>query len=84
MDFKSKVLDVVRSIPKGQTMSYSEVAALAGSPGAARAVGNIMKQNYDNSVPCHRVIRADGKPCGYNRGGPEKKLQILQSEGAIK
>jgi len=64
-------------------MSYGEVAALAGSSGAARAVGNIMKQNYDNTIPCHRVIRADGKPCGYNRGGPEKKLQILRSEGAI-
>lgn len=84
MDFKSKVLDIVRNIPRGKTMSYGEVAAMAGSPGAARAVGNIMKQNYDNAVPCHRVIRADGKPCGYNRGGPEKKMQILQSEGAIK
>jgi methylated-DNA-[protein]-cysteine S-methyltransferase len=84
MDFKNKVLDIVRNIPRGKTMSYGEVAALAGSPGAARAVGNIMKQNYDDSVPCHRVIRADGMPSDYNRGGAEKKLQILQSEGAIK
>jgi alkylated DNA nucleotide flippase Atl1 len=43
-----------------------------------------MKQNYDDSVPCHRVIRADGMPSDFNRGGAEKKLQILQSEGAIK
>lgn len=83
MDFKSKVLDIVRHIPKGQTMSYGEVAAIAGSPGAARAVGSIMKQNYDPSVPCHRVIRSNGTTGGYNRG-EENKINLLQSEGAIK
>ncbi|MDQ5943694.1 MAG: methylated-DNA-[protein]-cysteine S-methyltransferase [Patescibacteria group bacterium] len=83
MEFKSKVLDVVRNIPKGQTMTYGEVAALAGSDGAARAVGNIMKQNYDPTVPCHRVVRSDGTAGGYNRG-EQNKISILQSEGAIK
>ena len=72
MDFKSKVIDVVRNIPSGQTMSYGEVAAIAGSPGAARVVGSIMKQNYDPTVPCHRVIRSDGSVGGYNRGEKNK------------
>jgi len=83
MEFKSKVLDVVRNIPRGQTMTYGEVAALSGSPGAARAVGNIMKQNYDPTVPCHRVVRSDGTAGRYNRG-EQNKIAILQSEGAIK
>jgi O-6-methylguanine DNA methyltransferase len=83
MDFKSKVLDVVRKIPRGQTMTYGEVASLAGSTGAARAVGSIMKQNYDPSVPCHRVVRSDGSVGEYNRG-EKNKIALLQSEGAIK
>ncbi len=84
MSFTTKVYEVVSSIPKGKTMTYSEVAALAGSPGAARAVGTILSKNFNPSVPCHRVIRADGKLGNYNRGGSEKKKQILQSEGALK
>lgn len=81
--FADKVKDVVRRIPRGQTMSYGEVAAYAGSPGAARAVGNIMHDNYDPTVPCHRVIRSDGTPGCYNRGGPDKKLKLLRSEGVV-
>lgn len=81
--FTDKVREVVRSIPRGQTMTYGEVAAYAGSPGAARAVGNIMKHNFDPTVPCHRVIRSDGKIGDYNRGGAEAKLKLLQSEGVV-
>ena len=79
--FADKVKEVVRKIPKGQTMSYGEVAAFAGSLGAARAVGNIMHNNYDLTVPCHRVIHADGTPGCYNRGGAEAKLKLLRKEG---
>ncbi len=43
-----------------------------------------MKANYDPEIPCHRVIRSDGKIGEYNRGGPEAKLRILKEEGAIK
>ncbi len=80
--FRERVLAVVRSIPRGETMTYGEVAALAGSPGAARAVGSIMKSNYDPSVPCHRVIRADGTLGEYNRGA-ERKDELLRQEGAL-
>jgi len=81
--FRERVLRVVKSIPEGQTMTYGAVAAAAGSPGAARAVGTIMSHNYDNSVPCHRVIRSDGTLGRYNRGD-EQKRERLVAEGAIK
>jgi methylated-DNA-[protein]-cysteine S-methyltransferase len=67
--FSDKVRDIVRKIPKGKTMTYKEVAARAGNPKAARAVGAVMRTNYDPSIPCHRVIASDGSMGGYNRGG---------------
>lgn len=82
--FKERVLQVVREIPKGETLSYADVARRAGSPGAARAVGTIMKGNYDKTVPCHRVIRSDGKIGDYNRGGRERKLKLLEEERGYK
>ncbi|MBI4088817.1 MGMT family protein [Candidatus Kaiserbacteria bacterium] len=81
--FAKRVRDAVKQIPKGQTKSYGEVAHAAGYPGAARAVGQVMKNNHDPSVPCHRVIRADGKVGGYNRGGSEEKKRLLKVEHAI-
>lgn len=80
MTFADKVRKVVQAIPRGQTMTYGEVAAYAGSPGAARAVGSIMKQNFDPTIPCHRVVRADGAG-KYNRGGMQTKLELLRQEG---
>lgn len=82
MAFKDRVLGVVKAIPRGSILSYVEVASQAGSPGAARAVGSIMKANYDPLVPCHRVIRSDGKLGEYNRGA-EKKVELLQREGYL-
>lgn len=81
MTFKEKVLAIVRRIPKGKTMTYKEVARRTGSPNASRAVGSIMRKNFDPSVPCHRVVGSDGKMHGYNRGGPAKKRAILRAEG---
>ena len=80
--FAARVRAVVRQIPKGKTLPYMEVARCAGSPGAARAVGTVMKNNYDSTVPCHRVIRADGSLGGYNRGEARKR-QLLREEGAL-
>lgn len=59
------------------------VAERAGYPGAARAVGTVMKRNYDPSVPCHRVVRSDGRIGAYNRGGEEAKRELLRAEGAF-
>ena len=81
--FKTRVEEVVRSIPEGETRTYGEVAHAAGYPRAARAVGMVMASNQDKSVPCHRVIRADGKIGGYNAiNGPSKEA-LLRAEGAI-
>ncbi len=82
MTFKEKVYKIVSKISKGKTLTYGEVAELAGSPGAFRAVGNIMSKNWDPKIPCHRVVRADGNPGGYNRG-KRNKVRILKKEGAI-
>jgi len=82
--FTERVYTVVAKIPRGKTMTYAEVARRAGSPHAARAVGNIMHNNPDTKrVPCHRVVRSDGTVGGYARG-TKKKIEILRSEGAIK
>ena len=79
--FQDNIRAVVRKIPKGKVMTYKEVAKASGRPTAARAVANVMANNYDDTVPCHRVIRSDGSLGGYNRGGIEKKRSILNSEG---
>lgn len=78
--FTESVYEVVRRIPRGQTLTYKQVADLVGRPRAYRAVGNILNKNYDESIPCHRVIRSDGRLGGYNRGAMTKKV-ILQKEG---
>lgn len=80
-DFRERVLQVVKGIPKGKVMTYGEVARKAGNSRAARAVGLHMKQNFDPSIPCHRVVRSDGSVGEYNRGGPNKKRELLEQEG---
>lgn len=78
--FTDRVRRVVAQIPKGSTLSYGEVARRAGAPRAARAVGAAMRRNFDDKIPCHRVVRADGSAGGYNRGGPEAKRRLLDAE----
>ncbi len=82
LTFNEKVRDTVRKISKGKTLSYKEVAIQAGNPNAARAVARIMAGNYDEAIPCHRVIRSDGTLGGYNRGGIRVKRKLLLREGA--
>lgn len=77
--FADRVRAVVAKIPKGETMTYRQVAERAGSPRAFRAVGNVLNKNYDPNIPCHRVVRSDGTTGGYNRGA-ERKREILQEE----
>ena len=79
--FADRVREAVKQIPKGQTRSYGEVAKAIGHPGAARAVGMIMANNRDKTVPCHRVIRADGTIGGYNRLRGTSKRALLIKEG---
>jgi O-6-methylguanine DNA methyltransferase len=80
MDFTARVLSVVRRIPAGRVATYGDVAALAGQPRAARAVGNIMRDCRRPDVPCHRVVAAGGRLGGY--GGSETlKRSLLLAEG---
>lgn len=80
--FSESVYEVVKKIPKGKTLTYTEVALKAGNVKAVRAVGNILNKNYDPKIPCHRVIRSNGHIGGYNRGA-KNKVKILKAEKAI-
>ena len=82
-NFSKEVFGIVRKIPHGGFLTYKEVAKLAGRPGACRAVGNILNKNPDfKAIPCHRVIRTDGKIGGY-RHGAKRKIALLRKEGII-
>ena len=79
--FQREVLSVLRSIPRGEVVSYGELAALAGRPGAQRAVGSICAGNrYAFFVPCHRVVAANGIG-GYGSAGVAVKRRLLALEG---
>ncbi len=80
-NFAERVYAVVSGIPRGKVMTYKEVAIKAGKPLAARAVGTLMAHNYNPAVPCHRVVRSDGRIGDYNRGGAPRKLELLWEEG---
>jgi len=78
--FPSRVLSLVRRIPPGRVATYGDIARLAGFPGAARAVGNVMRTSKRPDVPYHRVVAAGGRLGGY--GGREAlKRALLLAEG---
>lgn len=81
--FHRRVYEMVRTIPPGHSLSYGEVAALVGAPGAARAVGQAMAHNpFAIVVPCHRVVAAGGRVGGFSaRGGVATKLRMVALEG---
>ena len=80
--FQLKVWNFLKSIPKGKTKTYKEVAIAIKKPKSARAVANACANNPNPpKIPCHRVIRSDGGLGGYSgRGGINKKLKLLRSE----
>ncbi len=81
-DFQRRVLRRCRRIPYGKTLTYGELAAQAGHPGAARAVGNCMAANpVPLIIPCHRVVASGGKLGGYSAvGGLKMKRRLLELE----
>lgn len=81
--FQERVWQALREIPYGATRSYDDIAVAIGSPGARRAVGRANGQNpFAIIVPCHRVIGADGKLCGYG-GGLWRKQFLLDLERTV-
>ena len=81
-EFGRRVLAAVRRIPAGRVATYGDVAAAAGRPRAARAVGTLMRGCSAPDVPCHRVIAAGGRLGGY--GGRESlKRDLLRAEGVL-
>ena len=80
--FQNRVYSLVKNISKGEVLTYQQVAERVGSPKAYRAVGNILNKNYNKDIPCHRVIRSDGRLGGYNRGAIKKRA-ILKREKYI-
>ena len=83
LTFRERVYQITNKIPKGKVATYGQVAALAGSPGAARAVGMCMKENPNApETPCHRVVASDGRLTGYSgQGGVSQKKKMLLREG---
>lgn len=82
--FKDRVLEIVKSIPKGKTLSYKQVAKLAGNEKAARVVGSVLRRNKDLSIPCHRVIKSTGEIGEYNGlRGKSKKVLLEQEKSPI-
>ena len=81
--FQEKIYSLAKQIPKGKVATYGQLAKMAGSPQAARAVGMCMSKNpYMPIVPCHRVVAANGKLTGYSAGeGISTKKQMLMKEG---
>ncbi len=84
--FQQRVVRHCRRIPSGKTLSYAQLAAKAGSPRAARAVGNVMASNrFPLIVPCHRVVGSGGSLGGYSApDGLNMKRRLLAREGSLR
>tara|TARA_B100000242_G_scaffold2649_1_gene1584 strand:- start:2961 stop:3239 length:279 start_codon:yes stop_codon:yes gene_type:complete len=83
--FQLKVWKLLKKIPPGKVITYKEIAVFLNMPNAARAVANACAKNpFPPSIPCHRVIRSDGKLGGYSGpGGLKTKKKLLKKEGYL-
>ena len=84
-DFQIKVWNMISKIPKGKVKTYKELAKSIRKPNASRAVANACGKNpFPIKIPCHRVIRSDGRLGGYSgKGGIKTKRRLLRSEGVF-
>ena len=82
-NFQIKVWNEILKIPKGQIKTYKEIARSIRKPKTSRAVANACGKNpFPIKIPCHRVIRSDGRLGGYSgKGGIKTKRKLLRSEG---
>ena len=83
--FQLKVWKYLSNIPRGKVKTYKEIAIYLKKPNSARAIANACSKNpYAPSIPCHRVIRSDGKLGGYSGfGGVKMKKKLLNKEGYL-
>ena len=83
--FQLKVWNYLKKIPRGKVITYLDLAKAIKMPKAVRAVANAVGKNpYPPKIPCHRVIRSDGKLGGYSAdGGIKTKKKLLKMEGII-
>ena len=83
--FQISVWQEIKKIPKGQTKTYKDIALALKKPKSSRAVANACGKNpLLIEIPCHRVIRSDGKLGGYSgKGGIKQKRKLLKEEGAL-
>jgi methylated-DNA-[protein]-cysteine S-methyltransferase len=84
-EFQKKVWQALTKIPKGKVLTYKDLASQIGNPKAIRAVANAVGANPSApTVPCHRVVRSDGKLGGYSgKGGIKTKKMLLLKEGVV-
>ena len=85
-EFQKRVWNEIKKIPEGETRSYKDIAVALRKPNSSRAVANACGKNpFLEDIPCHRVIRSDGKLGGYSgKGGVKQKLHLLIREKALK
>lgn len=85
MNFKDRIYELTKQIPRGCVATYGQLAQLAGKSKAARAVGAFMRTNPNAPyTPCHRVVATDGSLTGYSgAGGISTKRKMLEEEGVI-
>ena len=85
MNFYDKVYDAVRKIPCGKVATYGQIALMAGSPRASRAVGYALHRNpAPGVIPCHRVVNREGRPApAFAFGGPGAQRALLEAEGVV-
>ena len=85
-EFQKRVWNEIKKIPEGETRSYKDIAVALRKPNSSRAVANACGKNpFLEDIPCHRVIRSDGKLGGYSgKGGIKQKLNLLIREKALK
>lgn len=83
LSFRQAVYAIVRQIPRGKVATYGQIAALAGNPRAARAVGNALHRNPDgDETPCYRVVNSQGKLSGaFAFGGIYEQKERLEADG---
>jgi O-6-methylguanine DNA methyltransferase len=81
MVFNEKVWFLLKKIPRGKVSTYKEIAKALGNPNSSRAVGNACNKNpFSPEVPCHRIVKSDGRLGGFAKG-TKQKARLLEKEG---